>query len=339
MELRKASPRYPTAEDAARLLESVVQSGVRPFQNSCVTSPIGRRAGSVIFRCTCQTFPIPLAVKFCWNSISGEPDRTDAIRQFSSLERLANAASEQPLVRAPRPIMLLEEHACLIMEWIDGIPMADALTRPFASKEKLGALASKAGIWLSSFHNMSPGQDRPVATELLLARLKAALESTHVVAGNRQFESGLVVLERSARRVAEIAIPAAWRHGDIKPQNFIIADDSLVAIDLSTQDDDAVTSDIAKFISDVEFLSWHPRGWNLGRHRNYVINCFTSGYMASRSFQLEPSLAWTRLYLLLSFWRQFEVKASASPSDWYQRWRFRSATNRAISELRSGIEE
>src|SRR5207248_180872 len=153
----------------------------------------------------------------------------------------------------------------------------------------------------------------------------------------RQFESGLIALERSARRVAEIAIPAAWRHGDIKPQNFIIADDSLIAIDLSTQDDDAVTSDIAKFISDVEFLSWYPRGWNLGLHRDYVVNCFTSSYMANRSFELQPSLAWTRLYLLLSFWRQFEVKASASPSDWYQRWRFGSATYRAILELRARI--
>ena len=295
-----------------------------PFRGRTIIGPLGKTRGSVIFRCMAQENKSALAIKFCVDPVTKLAAPSEARRQFMALQRVRKAADGNRIVRTPRPVMLLEECACIIMDWIDGLSVADALMSRATSQADVVRWSRQAGAWLAAFHQLNSNSLGSTDTTLMLARLERATIGAGMTSNDPLFHRAVEQLRRTESLVKSVSLPVAWRHGDFKAQNLLIVDGNLLfGLDLDVQDQDVIAADLAKFIDDIELLSWHPRAWRLRRDRNLVIDAFLTGYKWDRHLPLRLPLAWLRLYRLLQEWLEFETTATLSPTHIYKRLCFK----------------
>ena len=298
------------AEDVARLFAGR-RVGDVPLDDCRVVGPVRVSRTSRLFRCTSDELAGAVALKFCVTT-NGEPDFATAQRQYAALERIAGLASRSATsVRVVCALGLIEEHACLAMEWIEGRSVAAALAGPMIAETEIRAGSKAAGRWLHGFHAMHRLAERPMSCAVMLANLELQTPPARALVANRHFARGLAALERTAPTIASIPVPIAHHHGDFKAENLMMTGDGLIGLDIAAHWDDAVTLDLAKFIRDLTFGAWRPSGWLLGRRHRLIADAFLDGYGASGHPTWQGPLGWAQLHGLLRFW----IERAAAPAD------------------------
>lgn len=319
-------------DDVLRILAGR-RIGEAPLDDCRVEGPVRVSPTSRLFRCTGMEFPDGIALKFCLTA-DGRGDFDTAQRQFAALERIAGlAARSAASVRVVRALGLIEERACLIMEWIEGRSVASVLGGPMTGEAEVKAWSHAAGRWLHGFHAMHRLADRPMSCAVMLANLAMRAPAAQALQSNRSFAQARAALERTAALIAAIAVPFAHHHGDFKAENLMMTDDGLVGLDIAAHWDDAVTLDLAKFVRDLTFRSWRPTGWMLGRRRAAVVTAFLDGYGFAGTPARRGPLLWAELHGLLRFWIE-HVSAPPNPiRDTYERYRFEQCAAAATEAL------
>ena len=320
-------------EGVVGILAGQVIDGAMPFRDCRVTGPLGISRVSRLFRCTASGYAGPLAVKFCL-ARDGRPDVKLARMQYAALKWLdAQAQSGPAPVKMVRALHLIEEHACLVMEWVEGRSVAAVLASPMTSAAEIAFWSEKAGAWLKSFHDMRRISARPTDTKALIYSIDEDLPQAPDLRANRSFAHGDSVLRETAALVGSIAVPYAIHHGDFKAENLMISSGDLVGLDISNDCNEAVTIDLAKFIRDIGFRSWRPSGWMLGWRYDDIVWHFLAGYAQGRALDLELPLLWARLQGLLRFWAELEIAPSDPIRESYGRYRFEQIITQVADEL------
>lgn len=310
--------------EVCRSLENTPFDGRYPFRRATRLGPIGKTRSSTIFKYTPHGDNHAIALKFCIDPHSRQLAPADACRQFTALQQVQVAAMGHPIVRTPRPVLLFEEQACVAMEWIDGLSVAEFLMNRSTSRADIALWSRRAGEWLAAFHQLNSKAFGSADTGLMLTRLDQTIASSSELSDNAVLCGAVGQLRRTASIVRSNLLPVAWRHGDFKAQNLIISNDnSLAALDLDVQDQDVIAADLAKFIDDIELLSWHPSAWRLRRYQHLIIANFLAGYKRDQRLPLLLPLAWLRLYRLAMEWLEFEMAARRSVTQIYQRYCFK----------------
>ncbi|MDE2165166.1 MAG: phosphotransferase [Alphaproteobacteria bacterium] len=319
-------------DDVLRILAGR-RIGEVPLEDCRVVGPVRVGPASRLFRCTSTEFPDGIALKFCLTS-DGRRDFETAERQAAALERIAGLASRSAApVRVVRALGLIEEQACLMMEWVDGRSVASVLGGAMTGEAEVKAWANEAGRWLHGFHAMHRLADRPMSCAVMLANLALHGPAAPALQSNRSFAQAHAALERTAARIAAIAVPFAHHHGDFKAENLMVTKDGLVGLDIAAYWDDAVTLDLAKFIRDLIFHSWRPTAWLLGRRHDAVAAAFLDGYGFAGAPLWRGPLQWAELHGLLRFWIE-HVSAPPNPiRDSYERYRFEQCVAAATEAL------
>ncbi|MGH6968141.1 MAG: phosphotransferase [Stellaceae bacterium] len=323
-------------EDVARILAGR-RIGEVPIDGCRVVGPVRVSPASRLFRCTGGEIAGAVALKFCLTE-DGSRDFATAQRQFAALERITGLATRSAApVRVVRALDLIEEHACLAMEWIEGRSVASVLAGPMTAEAEILAWSNAAGRWLHGFHAMHRLADRPMSCAVMLANLEPHAPRGRALASNRHFACAQAALARTATAIAAIPLPIAHHHGDFKAENLMMTDDGLVGLDIAAHWDDVVMLDLAKFIRDLIFRAWRPSGWLLGWRHAAIADAFLDGYGATRQPAWRGPLLWAQLHGLLRFWIKF---ASAPPGpirESYERYRFEHCVAAAYDALLAAI--
>ncbi|HYL31785.1 MAG TPA: phosphotransferase [Stellaceae bacterium] len=320
------------AEDVAPILAGR-RLGDVPLDGCRVVGPVRVRRTSRLFRCTADELAGAVALKFCLTT-DGKPDFTTAQSQFAALERIAGLASRSATsVRVVRALGLIEEHACLAMEWIEGRSVAAALAGPMIAETEIRAESRAAGCWLRGFHAMHRLADRPMSCAIMLANLELQTPPAQALASNRHFALGQAALERTALTIESIPVPIAHHHGDFKAENLMMTGVGLVGLDIAAHWDDAVMLDLAKFTRDLTFGAWRPSGWLLGRRHRLIADAFLDGYGASGHPTWQAPLHWAQLHGLLRFWIERAAAPADKIRDSYVRYRFEQCVRASTDAL------
>lgn len=322
-------------EDVLRMLAGR-RFGDITLEGCRVVGPLPSGPRSRLFRCTGGEIAGGMALKFCL-TVDGERDFATALGQHAALERIAGlAARSATRVRVVRPLGLVDEHACLATEWIEGRPVAATLTGSMSSETEIRDSAKAAGRWLHGFHAMHRLADRPMSCAVMLANLEQKKAVVQALASNRYFVAGHAALTQTAAVVAAIPVPIAHHHGDFKAENLMMTDDGLVGFDITAHWDDVVMLDLAQFLRDLTFCAWRPSGWLLGRRYRLIAEAFLDGYGAGGHPAWQSPLRWAQLHGLLRFW----IEAAAAPADRirnsYERYRFEQCVAAATDALLAG---
>lgn len=324
----------PRPEDVLRLLAGR-RFGDITLDGCRVVGPLQSGPRSHLFRCTGGEIAGGMALKFCLTA-DGARDFATAHGQYAALERIAGlAARSATSVRVVRALGLVEEHACLATEWIEGRPVTATLGGSMASEAEIRGSANAAGRWLRGFHAMHRLADRPMSCAVMLANLEQRTPTAQALASNRHFAAGQAALARTAAVVAAVPVPIAHHHGDFKAGNLMVTNDGLVGFDITAHWDDAVMLDLAQFLRDLTFCAWRPLGWLLGRRYRLIAEAFLDGYGAAGHPAWQGPLRWAQLHGLLRFW----VEAASAPADpirnSYERYRFEQCVAAATDALRA----
>lgn len=320
-------------EGVVRMLAGRVIDGATPFRECRVIGPLGESRVSRLFRCIASGYATPLALKFCLGR-DGRPDVALARRQFDVLTWLAaRAQSAAEPVKLVRALHLIEEHACLVMEWVEGRSVAAVLASPTTSIAEIAFWSEMAGAWLKRFHDLRRAAPRPTDTKALIASIDEDLPRAPRISANRSFVHGNGVLRQAADLVGSIPVPCAIHHGDFKAENLMIAEGALVGLDISNDWNDVVTLDLVKFIRDIDFRSWRPSGWMLGWRHDDIVRHFFAGYAQGETLDLRLPLLWVRLHGLLRFWIELEVTPPDPLRESYGRYRFEQIVTQVADEL------
>lgn len=319
-------------EDVLRLMAGR-RFGDITLEGCRVAGPVQSGPRSRLFRCTGGEITGAMALKFCLTA-DGERDFATALGQYAALERIAGlAARSATSVRIVRPLGLVDEHACLATEWVDGRSVAATLGGSMSDEAEIRNSANAAGRWLHNFHAMHRLADRPMSCAVMLANLEQQTPAVHALALNRHFAAGRAALAQTAAVVADVRVPIAHHHGDFKAENLLITDDGLVGLDITAHWDDAVMLDLAQFLRDLTFCAWRPSGWLLGRRHRLIAEAFLDGYGAGGHPAWQSPLRWAQLHGLLRFW----IEAAAAPADRirnsYERYRFEQCVGAATDAL------
>ncbi len=320
-------------EGVVRLLAGRAIGRAHPFRECRVTGPLGVSRVSRLFRCIASGYATPLALKFCLDR-GGHPDVKLARMQYDVLTWLdAQAESGPEPLKLVRALHLIEDHACLVMEWVEGRPVAALLASPMTSAAEIAFWSEKSGAWLKRFHDLRRMPPRPTGTEALIASIDEDLPQAPSISANLSFAHGNGVLRRTAGLVGSIPVPCAIHHGDFKAENLMIVGGELAGLDISSDWNDAVTLDLAKFIRDMDFRSWRPSGWMLGWRHDDIVRHFLAGYAQGAALDLRLPLLWARLQGLLRFWIEMETAPPDPVRESYGRYRFEQIVTQVADEL------
>jgi hypothetical protein len=322
----------PMPDAVIRLLAGRVIDGAK-IHECRVTGPLGVSRMSRLFRCVAAGRPTPLAIKFCLTR-DGRPDIDLARKQYAALEWLGAQVQPGPAsARMVRVLDLIEDHACLVMEWVEGRPVAAVLASPMTSEAEIGFWSGESGKWLRNFHGLRKMAPRPTDIKTLIGLIDKDLPKAKGLAVKPSFAHGDHVLRQAAARVGSIAVPCAIHHGDFKAENLMISDGTLVGLDISNDWNNVVTLDIAKFVRDVGFRSWRPTGWMLGWRHDDIVHHFLAGYAQGEALDLALPLCWARLHGLLRFWIDMENTPPDPIRESYGRYRFEQIVTQVADEL------
>lgn len=158
-------------EKVVRMLARRDIGGAFPFRDCRVIGPLGESRVSRLFRCIASGYATPLALKFCLTR-DGRPDVKLARMQYDVLTWLhARAQSGPEPIKLVRALHLIEEHACLVMEWVEGRSVAAVLASPMTSTAEIAFWSEMAGAWLKRFHDLRRDEPRPTDTQALIASI------------------------------------------------------------------------------------------------------------------------------------------------------------------------
>ena len=265
---------------------------------------------SVIYQGECEALPSPFAVKCIRHA--------KFMGQFEALSTVESGLEALDEFAVPHPILMLEDEQIIVMEWIDGENLSEALTRFGLSYGDAESRVIRAARWLHHFHKIKPFPPAPLPVQ---GRMDHLRDEAAQVPSQRHgpVQEAFRLLEETIEPATDPLIAQGMVHGDFKPENVIFTDRKTVGIDFAFRFENVVVFDVANFITHLVLLAWKPRGIASGlhRHRYRLAEAFVSGYTSEGASLPAAPLAWMRLYHLVRIQlRQLRAPWSR-PSIWY----------------------
>ena len=288
----------PGPERVSALLESVVAPGVG-WQ-----SPVRVYDGalSTVFRVEAASHR-PVAVKLYYQRGTGIPAPDVARTQFDSYQRVATALGESPTFRVPAMVSLCEEHGLVVQEWAPGTALNTLLGQRAQGHVAASRAVHRAGGWLRHFHRCQRRDSAPMDVR---RRLEIVYEELDVGApalrDTRLVRRTLSALEATADSVASAPLEVSWLHGDFKPQDLVISEETVYGIDIGVLYENVTLYDAAQFLNHLDLLCHHPVALWLLRRRAELHECFLDAAIGDEPAQFSAPLHWIRAQALLRQW-------------------------------------
>jgi len=295
----------------------------------------GMRPYSRVYRVLCRCFPGGVFVKQCLQANDGEVDRSVACTQFRGLQRAWERCGKTAPYGVPQPLMLFEDEAIVVTEWVQAENLTKRLRRWLAVPADLHSQIVRAAQWLHWYHQS--GNLTPVRIDCgeLIGRLR---EGDPAVLNDAEFKRGCGALRQAGASVCRIAIPRAELHGDYKADNVLMTKDRVVAIDLQPDFCDAVLFDIASFLNHLELMAWHPKAWLVAVNRDRFVQAFLRGYFVEeRDSGLRLALSWIRLFNALGAWLDAATESTSRLRYRYAQFCYRRLVRSLGRELQAAF--
>jgi hypothetical protein len=299
-----------------------------------VRGPIDSRDYSRIFHVESSSLPSQGALKLCLKPNRPDPDPQDARHQFEILEQVYRASSSLSLRLAPKPYLLMEQEAAILIEWIPG----EGLSRRLFSWRRSAnttELIAKAAIWLRKFHDVHPLPDGTLDVDTKLSRL-SRLEND-AFQDNELFQRCHAMLSERADRAASPRLLRSWLHGDFKAENLLISNNEIMGIDIQARSSNVTVYDIAQFFNNIELTARQPFYWRLAAIKESLYTHFMAHYLGNKRVSLDLPLLWVRLYMLLSGWAGLRKGSDWSFRGHYLQSCYQSAARDLLKKLKSAI--
>jgi tRNA A-37 threonylcarbamoyl transferase component Bud32 len=287
-----------------------------------------RQDNSLIYKVSTSRYPFPLAIKYCKQSPFDKPDYAGARKMWRALEQCHAKMKQHNNFSVPVPVILLEQVAVVVAEWVDGKSVGDALTDPaFDYKANLENMRY-CGTWLHYFHEAFKVPDKLLDTKEKID----SLMSTSLYRDNKKtFRRAIDLLYQSAPAMAAQGFSASRLHGDYKPENVLVSGKRVVGIDIHLEFENVVYYDVAAFLNRLELNFCGPWLWRLSVQRKKFIEAFVDayGHPGSESQGLE----WLRLYSILSLWATHSEKGMSILKKMYLNTAYKRITRRNVHRL------
>lgn len=323
------------AELQAVVVRELGQADLRLPDLTRVSGPVYAGPYSAIFR---VDLSCPMALKICQDPRTGAPDPAFARRQFEELSRIHQGMGDDPRYRVPRPILLIEEQAILLMEWVIGETLGRRLRARGRAPAAVALSVEQAGAWLRRFHDSGPRSQGGLPALGLLGEVRELLEvRAPGLLAEGFVQEALGTLAAAAPGLDGEAVERSWLHGDYQMENLVLAGESIVALDVAFSRQDAVVFDMAYFLNALDRFLLQPKGWHLVPFRSRLLAAFLRGYGKSGA---EPGpgvaprvLHWMRIHDLLRFFAIFHAGGKSRLHDWYFAGNVRLLLRRLGAEL------
>lgn len=272
------------------------------------------RENSVIGFFVCSQCNEQIVVKLPLIPGTSLPDKTQALREYRTLEDLA--------LRFPQS----EQYGTLIP--LGHFDSGMIVTRRFRGqdlkRQGMTSLAKvttqslyAAGRWLRLLHDACPRGYTDLAPDT--ERKLGYLEETYAKALRRDRTASVVYARLTDRAAVVRSTPlrSSWSHGDFKPENVLYDGHKCVGIDTQLEHYSVFAYDLASFLNHLLMMGPDPAGH--GRHvheraREQVI----AGY-GDISAAGQRAIVWAQLYFMLCYWGRYQIRRN--PSSVYNRWR------------------
>ena len=281
-----------------------------------VTGPLRSNGFSRIYHGDGGMFPCRVAIKqFLWDP-SGASPAESARTYFNGLQKMAEIAARLDL-RATEPYALLESHGIVVASWIEGPTLARSLFRGSAARTR--ELIRDAGTWLARLHHACGVERRPPDVAGMLARLEAELAERPDGTGSLT-RRALSLLRAASPLLTTQPVPWSRHYGDFKPDNLIVREGRLIAIDLELVSAAPTVNDAAHFLNHLQLEFYSPRAMPRWREAPKLTELFCRGYADAAGEPLPRRLLlWQRLYNAAYLMTQHR-EWSRSPMAWPMRW-------------------
>ena len=206
--------------------------------------------------------------------------------QYAALWSVWPAFKDYRGFGVPRPLDYFADLHAMVTEEIAGESLQSLFSKHrwiLGYSREFKFACHRSGEWLSMFHNATRCSPvfMDVGAKLASAKLNLAELTRLNVPGSLcvRIES---MLESAARKLNDVQPEAAMVHGDFTVDNVMIADDRIVALDLSGRDRNAVYHDLATFLNSLRLLelTWPVAGYAARANSQ----AFVAGYFDRRHF-------------------------------------------------------
>jgi hypothetical protein len=246
----------------------------------------------------------PLLVKYIMVSSRPEIAAETVRREFTALETARKMAGTDFNASIPEPLLALPEAGLIVTRKLNGVGLNHILWRnatwPQARlrTRELREIAFATGEWLGKFHRATRQADLRLNAAAFEREMQQQLERCQKMgftasAARNIFET----VSRCLRRVGDVSLPAASRHGDFTPRNILLDGRQLRVLDFENfVNADFVYEDVGKFVAYVSLLHGRP-GYSRSALTAFAQD-FLQGYgtpLEQRMVQLFAMKAATRM--------------------------------------------
>lgn len=280
--------------------------------------PISVRPQSAVYRLDHSDGAHSLAVKQYIDPRLDALDTEAAVQQFGDLTRSFAAMKGDPFFRIPEPIFLFENEAIMLMEWVEGRSLLDAMRRRWPFAPSLTRLCRTAGAWLRAFHEAGSehvpacGADEPGQQ---MERVRVDIERKGIALATTNH--GLQTLAEYLPVLRSRSVLRSWLHGDFQPDNVIFTSKAVYGIDVIHSTHGIALADVAHFLNHVQRLAFQPSGLHLILSHRRMLKAFMSGYAGLRNIVDPLVLAWYRLLDDLRFLCRYYDDAKNAVHQWH----------------------
>ncbi|MFS8607880.1 MAG: aminoglycoside phosphotransferase family protein [Gammaproteobacteria bacterium] len=296
-----------------------------------VTGPVYDGSHSRIFKASLPGLPFPVAVKQCRDPITGAPAPEEAEIQHAALRAIAEGVPPGRNALAPKPVMLLREHAVVVCGWLEGRSVGGLCRDPRVSPADVERAIALSGAWLRDFHRARPAEPGPVDVRTLLDVTVETLREAGIAEQRADVARILRLLEDTIDAAASQPVPRAWVHGDCKPDNLVVDGDEVVGLDAGARYVNVVLLDVAHFLNHLELHSMHPGALRIAGRLEALTTAFWRSYDPEGSVPALPA-AWTRLAMALRLRAEYLAHARGMRRR-YVEWCFRRLLRRRAAAL------
>ena len=182
----------------------------------------------------------------------------DSASLYAALCHYHAGADRENGFTVPEPYGWVPEHGAVIMEWVEGRTFSEMLKWDMFSTTRRHENIRKAARWLRWFHSQSELQRAKLANGWQLKTIvkvfnEAGDLNKAAMAHDPAIREYIEVASRSAGLLRGVGIDSAILHGDFKATNLIISSSGVVGIDFLGRRRGPVSTDIFRFLSDLDF--------------------------------------------------------------------------------------
>jgi hypothetical protein len=295
--------------------------------------PIYHRNHSQIFLLHHARETAPLIVKwYCHESdMSAAPE--EAVHQYQVMKKIHRELGDYGLFRCPKPVLLLEKAAAVVMEQASGTNLRQLLARWTCSARYKADAIMLVGAWLRIFHRCYAGPSAPLDFKRKWEDIQNCLKQASSKTRNAAFlQEALHELERFPKD--PISLPTTLAHGDFKPENVHFDANRVTVLDVGMQYTDSVLLDMSQFIVGLRLSTLWPRAIV---HTPWIArweSAFIRGYTQDASRYHFP-LEWLNLQMLARQWLARSGRSDRDPTEIYIRWRLKRLIEKSLRRMRT----